>query len=434
MPHRRLPLAALFCSLLALGAAQAVEAAKPRETASAQNTSDGLASLQRRLTLLGFDTGGADGQLGDKTREAIKAFQKKNKLKVTGQPSAELRVQVERESLRLAQSRLQTLGYDPGTADGRIGDKTRNAIRAFQKASGQNPSGNLDDNLLLALSQAKNAARSGDAALPTAADDIRVRSVQIRLAVLGYQPGAPDGKLDNDTRNAIRAFQKKQGLKASGEITPELSARLEKESVRLAQTRLKAMGYRIGRVDGLMGSATRNALKSFQQRASLPATGTLSDATLQRLTGRRERPGEETEVARSNRATPQPALEVPAEVRGTTATEPNPTVTLHTAPAPLPQPEPPTRLTPPPKLPEPPPELSAPGSDAREFSSVSAGREDTIQGRLSFQGDGSGGVAWCAIGTIKLNNDWCSTFQGGQRNQECSVTLRSGRVVAVKCS
>ena len=46
--------------------------------------------LQRRLTAAGHDTGGADGVIGGKTREAIMAYQRARGLEVTGEPSLAL--------------------------------------------------------------------------------------------------------------------------------------------------------------------------------------------------------------------------------------------------------------------------------------------------------------------------------------------------------
>jgi membrane-bound lytic murein transglycosylase B len=46
--------------------------------------------LQRRLTAAGFDTGGADGVIGSNTTAAIRAYQTRAGLPVTGEPSMEL--------------------------------------------------------------------------------------------------------------------------------------------------------------------------------------------------------------------------------------------------------------------------------------------------------------------------------------------------------
>lgn len=53
-------------------------------------TKDDRIALQKRLTARGFDTGGADGVIGPKTREAIGAWQASRGLPVTGEPSLEL--------------------------------------------------------------------------------------------------------------------------------------------------------------------------------------------------------------------------------------------------------------------------------------------------------------------------------------------------------
>ncbi len=53
-------------------------------------TLDDRKELQRRLTARGFDTEGADGVIGSKSIEAIKAYQQSVGLPVTGEPSVEL--------------------------------------------------------------------------------------------------------------------------------------------------------------------------------------------------------------------------------------------------------------------------------------------------------------------------------------------------------
>jgi peptidoglycan hydrolase-like protein with peptidoglycan-binding domain len=51
-------------------------------------------AIQRELSLLGYDVGGVDGQLSDKTRQAISAFQMREGLAVTGLPSDDVLRQI----------------------------------------------------------------------------------------------------------------------------------------------------------------------------------------------------------------------------------------------------------------------------------------------------------------------------------------------------
>ena len=66
------------------GAKQAARPAGPQVDRTA------VSSLQARLTDLGYDPGPADGQLGPKTRAAIRAYQKDTGLKADGQVTASL--------------------------------------------------------------------------------------------------------------------------------------------------------------------------------------------------------------------------------------------------------------------------------------------------------------------------------------------------------
>jgi hypothetical protein len=58
---------------------------------------------------------------------------------------------------------------------------------------------------------------------------------------------------------------------------------VDKKSILQAQRQLKQLGYHPGPIDGLWGAKTKRALKKFQQDNSLPATGDLSQATIQQL-------------------------------------------------------------------------------------------------------------------------------------------------------
>jgi len=53
--------------------------------------------------------------------------------------------------VRLAQTKLTTLGFDAGVADGQMGPKTRNAIKSFQRSIGSVETGEVDAALIEAL-------------------------------------------------------------------------------------------------------------------------------------------------------------------------------------------------------------------------------------------------------------------------------------------
>ena len=58
--------------------------------------------------------------------------------------------------------------------------------------------------------------------------DLEVRTAQAALLVLGHGPGKIDGVLGGRTRNAIRKFQAAKGLAVTGDLSGETSAALAK--------------------------------------------------------------------------------------------------------------------------------------------------------------------------------------------------------------
>jgi localization factor PodJL len=57
-----------------------------------------------------------------------------------------------------------------------------------------------------------------------------VMTTQSLLGKLGYNVGAPDGKMGGRTANAIRLFQLQEGMKVTGEISPELISAMESKA------------------------------------------------------------------------------------------------------------------------------------------------------------------------------------------------------------
>jgi len=136
-----------------------------------------------------------------------------------------------------------------------------------------------------------------------------VRDLQRRLATAGFDPGGVEhGHYGAATETAVRAFQVARGLDVSGvcdrqtwtaivEAGYQLGDRLlylrrpmqRGDDVAELQRRLGLLGFDPGRVDGIFGPTTAQALTEFQANAGLPADGIAgheSVALLDRLTGR----------------------------------------------------------------------------------------------------------------------------------------------------
>lgn len=142
--------------------------------------------------------------------------------------------------------------------------------------------------LLLAASACGPTAdqRQEAAALGTQAAPERISSIQLTLMYSGFHPGQLDGAIGAGTRASIREFQNSVGLPVSGYLSDETRARfaeLDRRagpfSVRRMQEALRAAGFDPGRIDGVAGSRTFEALTRFQGAKGLPLTGWVNPAT-----------------------------------------------------------------------------------------------------------------------------------------------------------
>ena len=241
---------------------------------------DTIRALQARLQLLGFDTGTVDGLLGPTTREAIRAFQASQKLPVSGEISDDWVVQLNEERLRQTQKLLKNQGLYTGNVDGLLGPGTLEAIGEFQQQQSLALDASPSDALLSALQQAEieRAERAEQRATSE-----QLRGLQQRLKLLGYNVGPVDGELGPTTRRAIRRFQQRNRLTVTGEPSAPLDQALDESLTRLAQRHLRTLDYPVGPVDGQLGSATRRAIRRFQERAKLPVNGTISERLIRSL-------------------------------------------------------------------------------------------------------------------------------------------------------
>ena len=234
--------------------------------------------------------------------------------------------------VKALQEALIELGYLKGTADGKFGAGTENAVLLFQQANGYPTTGVMDANVQALLYSGKPKNASGTATKVTILSPVNgatiksgvtgdaVAVLQIQLTELGYYSGPVTRTYDTATKKAVIAFQKKNGLTADGiagsstqkalasadalsadatptpaptptptpaptYTVPAVTVRRDSdgEDAKEVQRRLKELNYYKGRVDGKFGYQSVEALKAFQQANGLEADGVAGKSTYEKL-------------------------------------------------------------------------------------------------------------------------------------------------------
>ena len=140
--------------------------------------------IQRQLTSIGYPTGGADGLWGSNTRNAIRQWQKANKLAITGYVTA-------RQVRLIATQAGSVVSPAPDQPD-----QTDDAV----------------EERLLGLNYEER------------------QEVQRRLTAIGYRTYGFDGNFGRNTRVALAAWQRDEGLRATGYLTADQFRKLLQET------------------------------------------------------------------------------------------------------------------------------------------------------------------------------------------------------------
>jgi peptidoglycan hydrolase-like protein with peptidoglycan-binding domain len=196
--------------------------------------------VQKTLTDRGYRAGGADGRMGPQTQAALRNFQKAESLEPTGQlnrqtlialgiqkPDGKVALEDERYDrtvVRKVQQTLNDRGFRPGAADGILSERTRVALRQFQRSENLDDTGRLNARTLAALGLAEQSAAVGSSRQADSAN-ASVRAVQRRLMDRGYVLKA-DGVMGPGTRKALEDFQRRHNLDATGRIDSRTLAAL----------------------------------------------------------------------------------------------------------------------------------------------------------------------------------------------------------------
>ena len=291
------------------------------------STGSDVKDLQTKLKKLGYYDAYVDGDYGDTTVAAVKAFQKKYNLTADGIAGKETLKKLDSayknadsakdvDSLRMGdsgsavkdlQTQLKKLGYYSGTVDSTFGSGTYTAVRAFQKKYNLTADGVAGSETLKKLDSVyKNAGSDkDDDSLRKGATGSAVKDLQTKLKKLGFYNASIDGDYGDTTVAAVKAFQKKYNLTADGVAGSETLKKLDTayknagsntstdddslrkgatgSAVKDLQTKLKKLGFYNASIDGDYGDTTVAAVKAFQKKYNLTADGVAGSETLKKL-------------------------------------------------------------------------------------------------------------------------------------------------------
>ncbi len=120
-----------------------------------------------------------------------------------------------------------------------------------------------------------------------------IRMIQSELQTLNYNVGPIDGIFGDKTKTAVLAFQRDQNLIVDGIVGPQTLAALKKAynlnvesttiEIRKLQSKLQALNYDVGPIDGIFGTKTKTAVQTFQRDKNLVADGIVGPQTLAAL-------------------------------------------------------------------------------------------------------------------------------------------------------
>ncbi|MBR4360471.1 MAG: peptidoglycan-binding protein [Clostridia bacterium] len=220
------------------------------------------------------------------------------------------------------QQKLKSLGFYHGSVDGDFGEATEAAVKAFQKQYGLTVDGKAGTNTLAKLAAARQTAKPTASPTPRATatpkvsqntylrkgnSGSQVRQMQDRLISLGYLLGTSTGTFDESTEAGVIRFQDRHTSYSDGVAGPDTLNALyassakktsspaaiigitlkegstNAQAVRLLQQRLKSLGFYTGSVDGDFGAGTTDAVRAFQRANKLTVDGAAGPGTLNKL-------------------------------------------------------------------------------------------------------------------------------------------------------
>lgn len=209
--------------------------------------------MQRKLSELGYFSGGADGVFGDATQAAVERFQLVNGLEVTGVADGMTLMRLMADvpitwqsflsemstasgdsglNVYVLQKKLSEMGYFQGDCTGNFSDLTLQAVMQFQANNGLEDTGVADANTWALIYSGSAVTRRRSDVIALGENGERVTRIQQRLSALGYFDGEADGSFDYCTETAVRLFQMSCGQPSTGEVDTDTLNRMMEDDAR----------------------------------------------------------------------------------------------------------------------------------------------------------------------------------------------------------
>lgn len=248
-------------------------------------TRDQRRNIQSDLSILGFDPRGIDGIFGPGTRAAITSWQSAEGFDETGFVSGnqisrlramgEVRAAELEEEARRRREELERLDASYWRQTGRNGSEPE--LRAYLE---RYPDGLYSEIAQARLEVFEEARRQAAAAEEREIWD-DVRAANTPAAYLKYLELYPEGTFVADAKSALAELEGtasqadiERDQRQEGSVANSPVARL------LIENLLQAQRFNPGRIDGRFDEESRKAIRRFQRSRDLPATGYIGQATM----------------------------------------------------------------------------------------------------------------------------------------------------------
>lgn len=351
--------------------------------------------LQLMLATLGNFTGEVNGKNSPELTEAIKAFQSSNKLSADGKAGRQTMAEMNKQVIVKIQQYLNAKNLLEDKPTGTLGPKTRKILidlRKQHKLPEVDPTQLDIGTLLIVLGDAnkENYVKTYlDVLEQQRIQKEKVQKTQEYLTALGYFNGKIDGLQGKSTNDAVLKFKKDNKMAANEELTDALFKEFEKETVKKIQSELAKLGYKL-KADGMMGPTTKKTIETFQKRYSHKVTG---DATLETLLQVNAR------VAANSRRAPATATNT-----NTASSVANDQVVRGVMP----------------KM----------GAKGAQSDTILTSPPQAIAGRMTMIHNSKGVLSGCKVNNISISAAMCGS---ARNNQQCRIVYRKGRVLSVSC-